>query len=341
MSWLRCVIAMVVLASGFAMAGEVWLPPGPGPAAKPGKRVLFIGQHFKNGGISSVFRSFNQAARLLGWQVTMVDGQDDPARIRRAMQQALQERVEGVALGGVSLRDCTRELHALRQAGIVLVGWHVAARPGPAGEVFVNVSTDPQEVARLAAAQVVASHAAPAGVVIFTDDRFEVAIAKSRAMQDIVARCRYCRVLAVENLPLSTVSEQMAPRVAALAKRFGRQWTHTLAINDLYFDEINYPLLKAGLTSVQNIAAGDGSEKAIGRIRAGYSSQMVTVAEPINVQGWQLADEMNRAFAGAPPSGWVSHPVVVTHARLQAWGSRAIDADLPYQSAYRAVWFPK
>lgn len=46
------------------------------------------------------------------------------------------------------------------------------------------------------------------------------------------------------------------------------------------------------------IAAGDGSISAYQRIR-GAQYQAVTVAEPLNLPGWQLTDELNRAVAGA------------------------------------------
>ena len=60
-----------------------------------------------------------------------------------------------------------------------------------------------------------------------------------------------------------------------------------------------------------NVAAGDGSESAYQRIRA-KQYQAVTVAEPLNLQGWQLVDELNRAFAGETWSGYVSPLHVVT-----------------------------
>ncbi len=47
----------------------------------------------------------------------------------------------------------------------------------------------------------------------------------------------------------------------------------------------------------QAVAAGDGSESAYQRIR-GAQYQALTVAEPLNLQGRQLVDELNCAFAG-------------------------------------------
>ena len=39
---------------------------------------------------------------------------------------------------------------------------------------------------------------------------------------------------------------------------------------------------------------------------------MATVPEPLHEQGWQLVDELNRAFAGEPWSGYISGIHLVT-----------------------------
>ncbi len=56
-----------------------------------------------------------------------------------------------------------------------------------------------------------------------------------------------------------------------------------------------------GRANPKNGSAGDGSEAAFQRIRTGQY-QTVTVAEPLNLQGWQLVDELNRAVQGKPCS---------------------------------------
>ena len=44
------------------------------------------------------------------------------------------------------------------------------------------------------------------------------------------------------------------------------------------------------------IAAGDGSLKAIRRIKKNSSRQFASIAEPIYAQGWQIANELYRRF---------------------------------------------
>jgi len=85
----------------------------------------------------------------------------------------------------------------------------------------------------------------------------------------------------------------MGPLTTSLLQKYGDQWTHALAINDLYFDFMGPALASAGIKSAdgpQAGSAGDGSEAAFQRIRSG-NYQAITVAEPLNLQGWQLVDE--------------------------------------------------
>ncbi|WP_199054845.1 substrate-binding domain-containing protein [Aquitalea sp. ASV15] len=319
-----------------------WDGPRDGPARQPGRhKITFIAQDLRNGGIGGSYRGFASAARLLGWQVEVQDAQGSSVLLRKSFADAVATHSDGIILGGFQASDLADEVAAAQRAHIVLVGWHAAAHPGVVSGLFFNVSSEPLEVARRAAEHVIADSHGKAGVVIFNDERFDIANAKTRFMQELIQRCSGCRMLEVQNLPLNHADQRMEAVVQELNRRHGRRWTHTLAINDVYFDEMNYPLLHAGRADIRNVSAGDGSSKAIHRIRAGLSQQLATVAEPLGAQGWQLADEMNRAFAGAKPSGYVSKPILLTRTVLQQLGEQDIDADLPYQQAYRAIWFAR
>lgn len=322
-----------------ASATKPWDGPTTGPAKQAGKKVVYISEDLKNGGISANYRGFYTAVEVLGWQLTLVNGNGDRETIRNAFADAIRTRQDAIVLGGFQPDELRADsIASARRSNIVLVGWHAAAEPGPTKDLFINIATESAEVARKAAEYVTHSTTEKIGVIIFNDNRFAVANAKTRRMKEIIDACKRCRVLAVENILISNAAKEIPLLVPVLNKTYGRAWTHTLAINDVYFDAMNVPLISIGREDIQNISAGDGSNIALGRIRSGTSQQVATVAEPAGLQGWQLADELNRAFAGAPPSGYVSKPVLVTSELLKQIGGAGVDFDIPYREMYSAIW---
>ena len=60
------------------------------------------------------------------------------------------------------------------------------------------------------------------------------------------------------------------------------------------------------------LVGADGNRSAYDRIRKGDQYQTVTVSEPFELQAYQAIDELNRAFHGQPPSGFIQPPYLVT-----------------------------
>ena len=87
------------------------------------------------------------------------------------------------------------------------------------------------------------------------------------------------------------------------------------------------------------ISAGDGSESAFQRIRA-KQYQAGTVPEPLNMQGWQLVDELNRAFNKADWSGYVSgiHLVTPDNIAFDGGPKNVFDPDNGYRDQYKKIW---
>lgn len=292
------------------------------PRVLPGRSVLYVAVDFRNGGAMGVFRGLEDAARRVGWKLSLVDGQGSPQAIRAALTQALSHPPDAVVLGGFDAAPYAEVLARLRRRHVVLVGWHAGARAGAVAGLSCNVTTPPKEVARLAAEEVMRDAAArrrTVGAVIFTDDSFSIARAKTAVMQRALEHCApglRCRVLAVENVPIARAATLLPRRVAELAARLGKAWTYCLAINDVYFDNMEFPLLVAGRPDIAGVAAGDGSFKAISRIRSGRSVQIATVAEPLQAQGYQLLDDIQRELDSRPCGAFVAAPAVLTYRAL-------------------------
>lgn len=353
-------LAMMLSSAGFAAADAVadakayvaeitkpnppWTGPTTGPAAQKDKTIVYVAADMRNGGVLGVSKGVEEAAAAIGWTVRVIDGQGSVSGRSGALQQAIALNPQGIILGSVDAKEQAELIKQAADAGIKIVGWHATASTGPAPDqnIFTNITTDPLEISRAAASFVVADSGGKAGVVIFTDSVYEIAIAKSDIMAKVIKDCEGCKILSVEDTPLAEASTRIPPLTNALLQRFGDEWTYSLTINDLPFDFMASALQSAGKAPdgfPRNVSAGDGSEAAFQRIHQNYY-QFGTVAEPLSMHGWQAVDEMNRAFAGQPDSGFVVpvHLFLPQNVSEDGGATFTFDPNNGYRNAYKAIW---
>ena len=321
-----------------------WGGPTTGPKAVAGKLIVYVAGDMRNGGIQGVADGVKQAAARIGWTLRILDGQGSVAGIQSAFSQAVALKPAGIVVGGYDAAQNAGEIHDAVAKGIRIVAWHGGPVPGPMlnGDLFTNVTSDNHKVAEVAADYAIAQSNGRAAVVVFADSAYAMALAKGNWMRDTVAKCSGCKVLAFEDTPLDDTSTRMPPLTTSLIERFGHKWTYGLGINDLYFDYIGPPLTSAGIDPAGppvNISAGDGSKSAFERIRTGQF-QAATVPEPLQLHGWQVVDELNRAFAGAKPSLYVTPVHLVTKANIDQDGGQQdiYDPANGYRDVYAHIW---
>jgi ribose transport system substrate-binding protein len=297
----------------------------------------------RNGGILGVVDGVLEAARVIGWSVKVFDSGGTPDGRQKMLASALKNRPDGLVVVGGDARALLPGLRPFAELGVPIVGWHVAAQAGavPGTPVAMNVSTDPLEVARVTALAAIVQSGGRAGVVVFTDNNFELPKAKADAMAAVVRACSDCTLLEVRDVAISRNQELMPGTTRALLARHGKRWTHALAINDIYFDYAAPVLTQAGLpnAAMGMLSAGDGSESAFLRIRSG-TFQTGTVAEPLNLHGWQLVDETNRLFARQGVTNYVFPVHLVTADNIaEDGGDRLLyDPANGYRDIYRRIW---
>lgn len=323
-----------------------WDGPRSGPAGETGKTIAIITEDLRNGGILGVAQGINEAATAMKWTVKVFDAGGTSAGRTKASANAFEASPDGLILVGTDAGEMQARLTPFVQRGVPIVGWHVNPKAGPVpnSPVMVNISTDPLEVARVTAmAAIVASagRGENAGVVIFTDSNFEIAMTKANAMAGMIRSSKESALLEMRDVPISQSADRMSAVTRELLARYGKRWTCALAINDIYFDYAVPELTKAGLSdkSINLLSAGDGSPAAFMRIQAGIF-QTGTVAEPLNLHGWQLVDELNRLLAHRPVSGYVVPVHLVTFINIGFDGGPKLqyDPDNGYRSIYRSIW---
>ena len=325
-----------------AFAQEAFDGPTTGPKAAEGKTIVVLAGDLKNGGILGVTNGIEEAVDVIGWDVRVIDGAGSIQGRTAAIGQALALQPDGIVVNGFDAVEQQAALEGVVEAGIPMVAWHsgpVIGCDAPGG-IFANVSTDAMQVSEVAAEWVSADGGSDIGVVIFTDSTYQIAIDKADRLQETVEAAGGT-VLEYVDTPIADTSRRMGPLTTSLLQKYGDSWTHALAINDLYFDFMGPSLAAAGFSPDQGPqagSAGDGSEAAFQRIRSSQY-QAITVAEPLNLQGWQLVDELNRAIQGEACSGYITSPALVTQEALEKLGdTNAFDPDVPYRETYTAIW---
>ncbi len=323
-----------------SLAGsEGFTPPSTGPKAqKPGAKIAFVAGDLSNGGHNATAKAVTEAATVMGWKVSVYDGKGNAQGNSDAMNQAITAHPAAIILGGL---DPTEQAPAIKQAtdaGIPVVGWHAGVLTGPGNGLVTNVSTDPLKVSQLAAAYAVADSDGKAGVAIFTDGQYELAVTKARALEAYIKACTGCSVLDFQDSPIATADQRMPGLVSNLLQQNGDKLTYLLAINGNYFGGAARALEDAGKPKdgpPKSVAAGDGDAAEMQRIRTS-NYQAATVAEPITLQGWQLVDEVNRKLAGKKPSGFVAAPGLITKANVPS--GDVFDPPSGFRDIYKQVW---
>ena len=327
----------------YAGQKTVWDGPTTGPKAAEGKKIVVLAADMKNGGVLGVTTGVEEAAAKIGWEVTVLDGAGSVQARAGAFGQALALKPDGIIINGFDAVEQQAALDEAKAAGIPMVSWHAGPVIGPDEKtgLFTNVSTDAMEVSAAAAKWAFADAGGKPGVVIFTDSTYAIAIAKADKIKETIEALGGT-VLEYVDTPIAETSTRMPSLTTALLQKYGASWTHALAINDIYFDFMGPALAAAGIAgdgAPKAVAAGDGSESAYQRIR-GAQYQAVTVAEPLNLQGWQLVDELNRAVQGEAWSGYTSPLHVVTKANIDFDGGdkNLFDPGNGYRDEYAKIW---
>ena len=318
-----------------------WDGPTTGPKLKSKKRVVFIAGDLGNPTTAALYKGTKEAAGIAGWELLMIDCRGACYQGAPVVNQALAMKPDGVILAGVDALTQAKGLAKALESKVAVVGWHAITKPGPVDGLFANVGSNPREAAQIAALYGVTEANTKMGMVIFTDNSTPYLSAKSSALIEIIKQCETCRLLSVEELPISEASTKMLPTVDDIVKRQGSKWTHVLAVNDAYFDFMEKPAILAIIAGnkLKGLSAGDGTAAAYQRIRSG-SVQIGTVPEPANLNGWQLIDELNRAFSGVAASGYtpVIHLATDQNSAFDGGSKNMFDPDNDYREQYQKYW---
>ena len=332
------------VAAATAPGGGTWDGPTTGPKAAKGKTVVFVSLTQNSSGNSDASTGAGAAAKALGWTYSVIDGKGTATGSADALAQAIALKPDGIILGSVDPSSNKAALEQAAAAGIKIVSWHSTSSPGPVADppIIFNVSTPPDQIAYLAGEYAVVHSNGTAKAEVISDRQYQIVITKTDAIEKAIKECDTCQLLSEDNGPFGEVPQRTPSLMSSLLQKYGKDLGYMLTFNDVYFD-FAVPTIRAAGIDPGNppflISAGDGSQSAYQRIRTGQY-QIATVPEPAIMQGWQLIDELNRAFNGQPPSGYITKVHLVTKDNVDADGGKdnRYDPSNGYQQAYEKIW---
>jgi ribose transport system substrate-binding protein len=332
------------VAAATAPGGGEWDGPTTGPKATGGKTVVFVSLTQNSSGNSDASKGAADAAKAIGWNFSVIDGKGNATDSANALAQAIALKPDGIILASVGLESNKAALDQAAADGIVVVSWHSTNEPGPVADpkIFVNVSTPPDQIAYLAGEYAVVHSNGTAKAEVISDRQYPIVVTKTEGIEKAIAECDTCQLLSEDNGPFGEVPQRTPSLMNSLLQKFGADLGYMLTFNDVYFDFAVPTLKSAGIEPGSPpflISAGDGSESAYQRIRTGQF-QIATVPEPATMHGWQLIDELNRAFNGQGPSGYVTGVHLVTKDNIDADGGadNRYDPQNGYQDEYKKIW---
>jgi ribose transport system substrate-binding protein len=319
---------------------NLWDGPTTGPKLAQSKFIAFIGADLSDPSEFKLANSLKEVAASVGWSVQAFDCYGVPGRRVESFSRAMALKPAAIIFADADAKSEAKAISLAAEKKIPVIGWHAALTNGPVDGLFTNIGADPKESGQLAAMLGVVESKAKAGVVVFSNPESVYLATKSQGMITAIKQCQTCSLLEVQPISSAEKPEQIIQKVAALETQFGSRLTYILATNDRVFDALTSPAAAAlPNDKVQVIAAGYGSTNAYARIRA-KKMQIGTVPEPLNMQAWQLIDEVNRAVAGVKPSGYVPDFYVVTQHNISFHGGQndTFDPANGYQEVYKKIW---
>jgi ribose transport system substrate-binding protein len=325
----------------FAGPQSDWRGPTSSPKPDPGKKVAYMSTDEQNDASREWGQAIKEAAAKIGWQVTIIDGHGTPEGWQQGLNQAIALKVDGIVTNAdaASLKQIIKEAN---DKGIVVVGIHATAFPGPQPDVglFVNIQQDPRDIGRAQADWIIEHSNGKARVIVTSHCEYAIACAKAHATEARIQECLGCKVLEFNSSPISEVAQRQPALVTAWVQKYGTP-LYITSVAD-YTADYQIPALRAGGVDPKDviIVSADGNKSAYARIRAGGQYQLVTASEPYKMQGYQAVDELNRAFHKIPPSGFVQTPYLVTPENIKAEGGDK-NTFIPsnnYEQHYLALW---
>ncbi|SMH32769.1 sugar ABC transporter substrate-binding protein [Mesorhizobium australicum] len=308
--------------------------PGPTEAVKAeGSKNIYVITCASQGiGCVRAANGVVEAGAVLGWDVRVIDGRGDPAAWNAGILSAVTAKADGIVLAAVPPMLVGDALAQAKAAGISVVSVF-NPKPEQADSVFAYVRPDHVAQGALAADWVEADSGGTAKIILVEDPIFPELVQRGAGFRESIASCGGCEIVEAVESTLATMAQRLPGAVAAaLSRRPDANYVIAPFDSNGFF--ANEGVRQAGRIGAVRVGSYEGDPQTIAAIRNGEYA--MTIADPAEWMGWQAADELVRAFAGAAPAN-----VTVVDRLVDKDNAPTTEGwlgDLDYKAEFRKLW---
>lgn len=274
-----------------------WPGPTEGPVAPGGKFIVSIPCARVAYGCARIDDGVKAAGKVLGWRVLSVDAKGNPDTANQAIQQAIDQKADGIVVGAIDPVLLKEAIAKARRAGIPVVDPVAARKPSDTG-INHDVQIHGERQGKLLGAYIAVASGGKAQVGIMDDKEFPHQALRTGGIKDSLRKCGGCKVVGESDFVVTDIGTQLGPKSQAFL-----QANPSIDWLDVAFDAAASDVVianqQAGARKV-NIVSMDGNPQNLDFIEQG--KQTATVAAPLDWAGWAAVDNLNRIINGQPPT---------------------------------------
>jgi ABC-type sugar transport system substrate-binding protein len=273
-----------------------WPGPTEGPVAESGKFVVSIPCARVAYGCARIDDGVKAAGKALGWRVLSVDAKGSPDTASQAIQQAIDQKADGIVLGAMDPALVKGAIADAREAGIPVVDPVAAREPSPTG-INHDVKIHGDKQGELLGAYIATESGGKAKVGIMDDEEFPHQALRTGGIKKSLEQCEGCEIVGQSNFVVTDIGTQLGPKSQAFLQANPEIDWLSVAF-DAAASDVVVANQQAGARKV-NIVSMDANPQNIDFIEQG--KQTATVGAPLDWAGWAAVDNINRIISGEEP----------------------------------------
>ena len=323
------------------------------PKPKRGMNIWIISCDQTLTGCSLPAKSIQEAAKAVGWKVTIFDGHSNPAEYANGVSQAVAAHANAIVLDSTDCNFAKAPLQQAKAAGIVIYGYDVidCSDPGEGGGPHLvqytglpkGYKTYPQFIrdwGKLKADYVIAKTNGKAHVITWSEKDILSINYEGQAIVDEFKKCGGCKIDANVDFTLADFANNGVFQKFQTALTQHPDANATASLYDVTILAAIAPALQtAGRTGNFLVAGGEGYPPNLQLIRDG-KGQNCAFAIDITDVGYPTVDNLIRLLDHKKPVDEAVGILLIDkqHNLNRIPSSNVYNGFFPYASYYKKLW---